>query len=197
MKFSKVAGALVTALVACTAQAAPVQWTTAAGGNDHWYELVNDSTDWNTARQNALASTYDGMTGYLTTVTSQAESDFLFSMLNGTYAWNGGNDIAQEGTWVWADGPEANVQFWSGNQSGTALGFSAWYTNEPNNSNGNENVIMMQHSNSWNDANADGSMQYVVEYGASVSSVPEPESYAMLLAGLGVTGFAARRRKQK
>jgi hypothetical protein len=29
-----------------------------------------------------------------------------------------------------------------------------------------------------------------------VSSVPEPESYAMLLAGLGALGFVARRRKQ-
>jgi hypothetical protein len=29
-----------------------------------------------------------------------------------------------------------------------------------------------------------------------VTSVPEPESYAMLLAGLGLLGFGARRRKQ-
>jgi len=29
------------------------------------------------------------------------------------------------------------------------------------------------------------------------SPVPEPETYAMLLAGLGMLGFAARRRKQK
>jgi hypothetical protein len=28
-------------------------------------------------------------------------------------------------------------------------------------------------------------------------SVPEPETYVMLLAGLGLLGFAARRRKQK
>ena len=28
-----------------------------------------------------------------------------------------------------------------------------------------------------------------------VAAVPEPESYAMLLAGLGLIGFAARRRK--
>lgn len=28
-----------------------------------------------------------------------------------------------------------------------------------------------------------------------VSSVPEPETYAMLLAGLGLVGFMARRRK--
>jgi hypothetical protein len=27
-------------------------------------------------------------------------------------------------------------------------------------------------------------------------AVPEPETYAMLLAGLGLMGFVARRRKQ-
>ena len=33
-------------------------------------------------------------------------------------------------------------------------------------------------------------------YGAAVSAVPEPETYAMLLAGLGLLSFIARRRKQ-
>ena len=33
--------------------------------------------------------------------------------------------------------------------------------------------------------------------GRSVGNIPEPETYAMLLAGLGVLGFAARRRKQR
>ena len=34
-------------------------------------------------------------------------------------------------------------------------------------------------------------------YGAAVTAVPEPETYAMMLAGLGLLGYAARRRKQK
>jgi hypothetical protein len=31
----------------------------------------------------------------------------------------------------------------------------------------------------------------------NLNAVPEPETYAMLLAGLGVLGFKVRRRKQK
>jgi hypothetical protein len=30
-----------------------------------------------------------------------------------------------------------------------------------------------------------------------VAAIPEPETYAMLLAGLGLLGFMAKRRKQK
>jgi hypothetical protein len=34
-------------------------------------------------------------------------------------------------------------------------------------------------------------------FGTSMAPVPEPETYAMMLAGLGLLGFMARRRKQK
>ena len=34
-------------------------------------------------------------------------------------------------------------------------------------------------------------------YVSSVTAVPEPETYAMLLAGLGLLGFTARRRQQR
>jgi hypothetical protein len=36
-----------------------------------------------------------------------------------------------------------------------------------------------------------------VSFAVTVSAVPEPESYAMLLAGLGLIGTIARRRKAK
>ena len=35
-----------------------------------------------------------------------------------------------------------------------------------------------------------------VVVGINVAAIPEPETYAMLLAGLGLMGFVARRRKQ-
>jgi hypothetical protein len=35
------------------------------------------------------------------------------------------------------------------------------------------------------------------QHGANVAPVPEPETYAMMLAGLGLLGVVARRRKQK
>jgi hypothetical protein len=37
----------------------------------------------------------------------------------------------------------------------------------------------------------------IVAGSAIVGTVPEPETYAMMLAGLGLLGFAARRRTQK
>lgn len=38
---------------------------------------------------------------------------------------------------------------------------------------------------------------YTLSSAATAVPVPEPETYAMLLAGLGVVGFVARRRKEQ
>ena len=43
-------------------------------------------------------------------------------------------------------------------------------------------------SNDWADS---------TRFTMQISAVPEPETYAMLLAGLGLLGLATRRRKQK
>jgi hypothetical protein len=48
---------------------------------------------------------------------------------------------------------------------------------------------------SGNDNKPDGLYAFAVHTG-NVPAVPEPETYAMLLAGLGLVGFITRRRKQ-
>lgn len=45
----------------------------------------------------------------------------------------------------------------------------------------------------WSVTSASG-FDYSRSYAAQVASVPEPETYAMMLAGLGLVGWAARRR---
>ena len=49
---------------------------------------------------------------------------------------------------------------------------------------------MSRLAGSYNDGYADN-LSFVL------SPVPEPETYAMFMAGLGLMGFLARRRKQK
>lgn len=52
-------------------------------------------------------------------------------------------------------------------------------------------------SNSGSGYAATGTWRFdMVTLSGNVAAVPEPESYALMLAGLGVTAFIARRRKQ-
>jgi hypothetical protein len=53
----------------------------------------------------------------------------------------------------------------------------------------------------WSSSNGNGwdkgSDLNVQVFGSAIAPVPEPETYAMMLAGLGLLGVVARRRKQK
>ncbi len=91
--------------------------------NGHYYQLVASSrVSWATAKTAAEASTYEGLTGYLVTVTSESENNFLKSKIS-TNTWIGASDNSTytstsysadqptEGTWQWVSGPENGKTF--------------------------------------------------------------------------------------
>ncbi|HEX6915128.1 MAG TPA: LamG-like jellyroll fold domain-containing protein, partial [Chitinophagaceae bacterium] len=80
--------------------------TQAFAGNGHYYEWVPaPSITWTNARLAASQRTFNGLQGYLVTITSAAEMSFIATKLQGS-GWLGASDLAYEGTWRWVTGPE-------------------------------------------------------------------------------------------
>lgn len=125
-------GLLVQTGLTEAAQAAPVQWRRAAGGNDHLYEVVHVSRGigWVEAH---LKAAERGCGWHLATITSAAENQFVFSLvtsrrellINGSFGpWLGGfqKDSRKEpaGSWRWI--------------TDERLVYKNWERGEPNNS---------------------------------------------------------------
>ncbi len=142
-----------------------------------FYQYVSSSVSWTAARSAANSATLNGMQGYLATVTSSDEFDFIKSKTGGSQAWLGGTDQAVEGEWRWIDDPgvpadESGVMFWLGLSGGSAQNgmYTAWNTGEPNNS-GDEDALQITGIGNWNDLPTTGyTLPYVIEYTPSASS---------------------------
>ncbi len=181
-------GTAASVLAAGAAQAAPVFFA----DNGHYYEYVGIASSFDEALIAASAASYNGLQGYLATVTSQAEQDFIYNSVTVSQIWLAGTDRDVEGTWAWVAGPEAGTVFW---QNGSTLTYANWNGGEPNNS-GNEDFLQGNWSGSrWNDTGVGTRIGYVIEYGGLESAVPEPASWAMMIGGLAFVGGAMRRRR--
>lgn len=92
-----------------------------------------------TAKAAAEATTELGLTGYLASITSAEENNFISSKIQyATAVIIGGRDADEEGTWKWVGGPDNGTAFWRGCAAnaaspGAALGYASWSTGEPNN----------------------------------------------------------------
>ena len=193
----------------------------ATSGN--YYAVDTTNRSWVDAKANAeglrLWGT-TGPTGYLATVTSLDEFNFVKSKSGvGSQAWLGATRFASPPTtdssknWRWAGGPELNEVFFNGTTTSDGTGnvsgkYNAWCSAEPNNS-GNEGYLQFNNSGCWNDLSTQ-TISSVIEFtGAgsasnATTSISGPEAvpmlspallalFASMLAGCGI--YYQRRRK--
>ena len=86
----------------------------------HYYQALTNNVSWYSALSLASAQSYRGLQGYLVTITSKTEDDFVNNSVVKPSAitgygfssdyksfWIGASDEYVEGTWVWISGPES------------------------------------------------------------------------------------------
>lgn len=145
----------------------------------HFYKYVSHpGVSWSSARDAAATQKLYGLQGYLATITSKDENDFIWTKTKGV-GWIGASDAEEEGKWKWMSGPEKGTLFWNGNGSGNSVNgaYSNWNTGEPNNMGGEHyahitfNVGIIS---SWNDLANTGATNpqsnyypqgYLIEFG--------------------------------
>ncbi len=148
--------------------------------NGHHYELIEDAVQWTDARALAEARTHNGSPGYLATLTSFAENQFVIDALGRTtpgFAWIGGSDADAEGAWRWVTGPEAGIRFSQERTPVAPFNFAPWGVREPNNFGAGEHFAGVQlgpatfdqtQQGQWGDASGTlNFIGYLVEYGAA------------------------------
>ena len=133
--------------------------TNLSGNNQLW---------WGQARLRAENSTYYNLSGYLATITSDAENDYVLDKIrdgggNPIAAWFGGTDNsgdesvlsnASENNWVWAGGPERNTVFYTHDGNSSNDGYVNWRNNEPNNCCGG------MYNNNYDDSSLEANEHY-------------------------------------
>ena len=148
---------------------------------EHFYEYVSSSGSWTSAKTNSELRSYFGRAGYLATMSSEAENNFIWKLMSSD-GWFGGSDevgqvntakgsnvfasqTAVEQKWHWVTGPEKGTQFSNGSTAVTGQ-YAKWAGGEPNNA-GGEHYAQFYSANSgqWNDLPNTNLPGYICEYG--------------------------------
>lgn len=126
----------------------------------HFYQyILQPGIKWTEARDAAaLKKLYGDLQGYLATITSKIENDFIWSKTKGT-GWIGASDKEVSDEWKWVSGPEAGLLFWKGkgkDEGGAPVNgaYSNWNTGEPNDKEGEYYAHItfgVGYPGSWND----------------------------------------------
>jgi hypothetical protein len=150
---------------------------------DHFYEYVSGSTTWTNAYTVSTAKSYFGRAGYLATILSSAENNFIWKLMSSD-AWMGASDdvnyintakgytfyanqAAAEGRWHWVTGPEKGQNFTNNNNSPvTVTGmYGNWAGGEPNGTTEYYGQFYSSNNGQWNDLANSTLGGYICEYG--------------------------------
>ena len=162
--------------------AAPIYWDPASGGNGHWYDWVDIDLSWDDAKVYA-----ENLGGYLATMTSQSENDFV---------WTG---LAQDVHCPWLGGfqPPGTAEPDTGWQwvTGETWNFTNWGLNQPDDAHGGQDYLVFYSGGTWDDYDVPGGVTstFIVEY----ESNPVPIPSAVWLLASGLIAFAGIRNRRK
>jgi hypothetical protein len=142
--------------------------------NKHYYKYVSSSQiTYLNARTAASSNTFLGKTGYLVTITSQSEQDFVNNNISGSNIWIAVTDEATttDGTWKLDGGPELGtiIKTQNGPTSGNIDGqYNNWCSGEPNGAGHSEDYAVAKWNGNtcWNDlsnTNTSAVAGYIVE----------------------------------
>jgi len=136
--------------------------------NGHSYYRSTGNAFWTDAR-----TACSNMGGYLVTVTSAAENNFIFSLWPS--GWIGLTDEVNEGVWRWV--------------TGEPYSYSSWNPGEPNNA-GNEDYIQFVGGGKWNDLPNNIALPYVIEFDYIVTFTPWVLHQTVYTNSLGYYSFS-------
>ncbi len=182
---------------------------TQLGTTGIYYQFINANLTWDQANIAAQAMTFNGVAGQLAVIPNQTVNDFITNLAasNSTDSavWLGASNVVvgQNENWTWSNGSTISCQI-LGSCTGGYTNFNA---GEPNNyypifapdshtvyfnsETALELYSLGPDAGKWNDIGPSAlAMSYVVQF-----PVPELNTNLMLLMGLGVFGFMARRHK--
>jgi hypothetical protein len=137
--------------------------------NKHFYRYISGSINYATAKTNAANVSFKGKTGYVVTITSENENNFINNNISGNNIWVALTDVTTEGTWIIDSGPENGtiIKTANGQLTGNIDGqYNNWCSGEPNNSSGIEDYAVTKWNGGtcWNDVTGTATVGgYIVE----------------------------------
>jgi hypothetical protein len=172
---------------------------------EHFYEYVSGSTTWTNSKTSAENRSYFGRAGYLATMSSEAENNFIWKLMSSD-GWFGASDemgvvntakgttafasqAAVEQKWHWVTGPEKGTQFSNGSTAVVGQ-YAKWAGGEPNNAGGEHyGQFYSGNAGQWNDLPNTSLPGYICEYGDMPGDITT--STTILTRNLEISGASS------